>query len=222
MVSYINSGGHFNMSADTNKNMDKNWVESEIATCSKDSSSSEKDNKKEKEQKSRGTIIMVLVALLALLLILLTLINLPEQYMNFKDTVIWQLTYTEMPEDNESFDNNQIDVNIQYIEDNAFSISYRDTFSTEPVYRFGIVDGATMYHIMQEADKIDVTDYIDRHDSTGGQTSFRIWNQNFDGTSKYNFMVYDGTTDETRAEVMNFIEYIKKVDKKAGTFVESR
>lgn len=210
------------MSADTNKNMDKNWVESEIATCSKDSSSSEKDNKKEKEQKSRGTIIMVLVALLALLLILLTLINLPEQYMNFKDTVIWQLTYTEMPEDNESFDNNQIDVNIQYIEDNAFSISYRDTFSTEPVYRFGIVDGATMYHIMQEADKIDVTDYIDRHDSTGGQTSFRIWNQNFDGTSKYNFMVYDGTTDETRAEIMNFIEYIKKVDKKAGTFVESR
>lgn len=210
------------MSADTNKNMDKNWVESEIATCSKDSSSSEKDNKKEKEQKSRGTIIMVLVALLALLLILLTLINLPEQYMNFKDTVIWQLTYTEMPEDNESFDNNQIDVNIQYIEDNAFSISYRDTFSTEPVYRFGIVDGATMYHIMQEADKIDVTDYIDRHDSTGGQTSFRIWNQNFDGTSKYNFMVYDGTTDETRAEIMNFIEYIKRVDKKAGTFVESR
>lgn len=48
-VSYINSGGHFSMSVDTNKNMDKNWVESEIATCSKDSSSSEKDNKKEKE-----------------------------------------------------------------------------------------------------------------------------------------------------------------------------
>lgn len=89
------------MSVDTNKNMDKNWVESEIATCSKDSSSSEKDNKKEKEQKSRGTIIMVLVALLAILLILLTLTKLPKQYMNFKDTVIWQLTYTEMPEDNE-------------------------------------------------------------------------------------------------------------------------
>ena len=52
------------MSVDTNKNMDKNWVESEIATYSKGSSSSEKDNKKEKEQKSRGAIIMVLVALL--------------------------------------------------------------------------------------------------------------------------------------------------------------
>ena len=216
------------MSVGTNKNMDKNWVESEIATCSKGSSSSEKDNKKEKEQKSRGTIIMVLVALLVILLILLTLINLPEQYMNFKDTVIWQMTYTELPDDgDETFSSNQIDVNIQYIEDNAFSVSYRDTFAgadgkSNGIYRFGIVDGATMYHIMQEANKIDVTDYIDRHDSTGGQTSFRIWNQNFDGTSKYNFMVYDGTTDETRAEIMDFMEYIEKVDKKVGTFVESR
>lgn len=216
------------MSVDTNKNMDKNWVESEIATCSKGSSSSEKDNKKEKEQKSRGTIIMVLVALLAILLILLTLINLPEQYMNFKDTVIWQMTYTELPDDgDETFSSNQIDVNIQYIEDNAFSVSYRDTFDgadgkSKSIYRFGVVDGATMYHIMQEANKIDVTNYIDRHDSTGGQTSFRIWNQNFDGTSKYNFMVYDGTTDETRAEIMDFMEYIEKVDKKVGTFVESR
>lgn len=216
------------MSVDTNKNMDKNWVESEIATCSKGSSSSEKDNKKEKEQKSRGTIIMVLVALLAILLILLTLINLPEQYMNFKDTVIWQMTYTELPDDgDETFSSNQIDVNIQYIEDNAFSVSYRDTFAgadgkSKGIYRFGVVDGATMYHIMQEANKIDVTNYIDRHDSTGGQTSFRIWNQNFDGTSKYNFMVYDGTTDETRAEIMDFMEYIEKVDKKVGTFVESR
>lgn len=210
------------MSVDTNKNMDKNWVESEIATCSKGSSSSEKDNKKEKEQKSRGTIIMVLVALLAILLILLTLMKLPEQYINFKDTVIWQLTYTEMPDDKD-FNSNQIDVNIQYIEDNAFSVSYRDTFAdadgnSKDLYRFGIIDGATMYHIMQEADKIDVTDYVDRHDSTGGQTSFRIWNQNFDGTTKYNFMVYNGTTDETRAEIMNFIEYIEKVDKKVGTF----
>lgn len=216
------------MSVDTNKNMDKNWVESEIATCSKGSSSSEKDNKKEKEQKSRGTIIMVLVALLAILLILLTLINLPEQYMNFKDTVIWQMTYTELPDDgDETFSSNQIDVNIQYIEDNAFSVSYRDTFAgadgkSKGIYRFGVVDGATMYHIMQEANKIDVTNYIDRHDSTGGQTSFRIWNQDFDGTSKYNFMVYDGTTDETRAEIMDFMEYIEKVDKKVGTFVESR
>lgn len=216
------------MSVDTNKNTDKNWVESEIATCSKGSSSSEKDNKKEKEQKSRGTIITVLVALLALLLILLTLINLPEQYMNFKDTVIWQMTYTELPDDgDETFSSNQIDVNIQYIEDNAFSVSYRDTFAgadgkSKGIYRFGVVDGATMYHIMQEANKIDVTNYIDRHDSTGGQTSFRIWNQNFDGTSKYNFMVYDGTTDETRAEIMDFMEYIEKVDKKVGTFVESR
>lgn len=208
------------MSIDTNKNMDKNWVESEIATCSKGSSSSEKDNKKEKEQKSRGTIIMVLVALLAILLILLTLMKLPEQYINFKDTVIWQLTYTEMPDDKD-FNSNQIDVNIQYIEDNAFSVSYRDTFGTEPVYRFGIIDGATMYHIMQEADKIDVTDYVDRHDSTGGQTSFRLWNQNFDGTTKYNFMVYNGTTDETRAEIMNFMEYIEKVDKRVGTFQDS-
>lgn len=216
------------MSVDTNKNMDKNWVESEIATCSKGSSSSEKDNKKEKEQKSRGTIIMVLVALLAILLILLTLINLPEQYMNFKDTVIWQMTYTELPDDgDETFSSNQIDVNIQYIEDNAFSVSYRDTFAgadgkSKGIYRFGVVDGATMYHIMQEANKIDVTNYIDRHDSTGGQTSFRIWNQDFDGTSKYNFMVYDGITDETRAEIMDFMEYIEKVDKKVGTFVESR
>ena len=211
------------MSVDTNKNMDKNWVESEIATCSKGSSSSEKDNKKEKEQKSRGTIIMVLVALLAILLILLTLINLPEQYMNFKDTVIWQMTYTELPDDgDETFSSNQIDVNIQYIEDNAFSVSYRDTFDGKSMYKFGVVDGATMYHIMQEANKIDVTNYIDRHDSTGGQTSFRIWNQDFDGTSKYNFMVYDGTTDETRAEIMDFMEYIEKVDKKVGTFVESR
>lgn len=208
------------MSVDTNKNMDKNWVESEIATCSKGSSSSEKDNKKEKEQKSRGTVIMVLVALLTILLILLKLINLPEQYMNFKDTVIWQLTYTELPDDND-FNSNQIDVNIQYIEDNAFSVSYRDTFGTEPVYRFGMIDGATMYHIMQEANKIDVTNYIDRHDSTGGQTSFRIWNQNFDGTTKYNFMVYNGTTDETRAEIMNFMEYIEKVDKRVGTFQDS-
>lgn len=213
------------MSVDTNKNMDKNWVESEIATCSKGSSSSEKDNKKEKEQKSRGTIIMVLVALLAILLILLTLMKLPEQYINFKDTVIWQLTYTEMPDDKD-FNSNQIDVNIQYIEDNAFSVSYRDTFAgadgnSKSIYRFGIIDGATMYHIMQEADKIDVTDYVDRHDSTGGQTSFRIWNQNFDGTTKYNFMVYNGTKDETRAEIMNFIEYIEKVDKKVGTFQDS-
>lgn len=210
------------MSVDTNKNMDKNWVESEIATCSKGSSSSEKDNKKEKEQKNRGTIIMVLVALLAILLILLTLMKLPEQYINFKDTVIWQLTYTEMPDDND-FNSNQIDVNIQYIEDNAFSVSYRDTFAdadgnSKSIYRFGIIDGATMYHIMQEADKIDVTDYVDRHDSTGGQTSFRLWNQNFDGTTKYNFMVYNGTKDETRAEIMNFMEYIEKVDKKVGTF----
>lgn len=213
------------MSVDTNKNMDKNWVESEIATCSKGSGSSEKDNKKEKEQKSRGTIIMVLVALLAILLILLTLMKLPEQYINFKDTVIWQLTYTEMPDDND-FNSNQIDVNIQYIEDNAFSVTYRDTFAdadgnSKGIYRFGIIDGATMYHIMQEADKIDVTDYVDRHDSTGGQTSFRIWNQNFDGTTKYNFMVYNGTTDETRAEIMNFMEYIEKVDKKVGTFQDS-
>lgn len=214
------------MSVDTNKNMDKNWVESEIATCSKGSSSSEKDNKKEKEQKSRGTIIMVLVALLAILLILLTLMKLPEQYINFKDTVIWQLTYTEMPDDKD-FNSNQIDVNIQYIEDNAFSVSYRDTFAdadgnSKGIYRFGIIDGATMYHIMQEADKIDVTDYVDRHDSTGGQTSFRLWNQNFDGTTKYNFMVYNGTTDETRAEIMNFMEYIEKVDKKVGTFQDSK
>ena len=214
------------MSVDTNKNMDKNWVESEIATCSKGSSSSEKDNKKEKEQKSRGTIIMVLVALLAILLILLTLMKLPEQYINFKDTVIWQLTYTEMPDDKD-FNSNQIDVNIQYIEDNAFSVSYRDTFAdadgnSKSIYRFGIIDGATMYHIMQEADKIDVTDYVDRHDSTGGQTSFRLWNQNFDGTTKYNFMVYNGTTDETRAEIMNFMEYIEKVDKKVGTFQDSK
>ena len=171
---------------------------------------------------------MVLVALLAILLILLTLINLPEQYMNFKDTVIWQMTYTELPDDgDETFSSNQIDVNIQYIEDNAFSVSYRDTFAgadgkSKGIYRFGVVDGATMYHIMQEANKIDVTNYIDRHDSTGGQTSFRIWNQDFDGTSKYNFMVYDGTTDETRAEIMDFMEYIEKVDKKVGTFVESR
>lgn len=213
------------MSIDTNKNMDKNWVESEIATCSKDSSSSEKDNKKEKEQKNRGTIIMVLVALLAILLILLTLMKLPEQYINFKDTVIWQLTYTEMPDDKD-FNSNQIDVNIQYIEDNAFSVSYRDTFAdadgnSKSIYRFGIIDGATMYHIMQEADKIDVTDYVDRHDSTGGQTSFRLWNQNFDGTTKYNFMVYNGTKDETRAEIMNFMEYIEKVDKKVGTFQDS-
>lgn len=213
------------MSVDTNKNMDKNWVESEIATCSKGSSSSEKDNKKEKEQKSRGTIIMVLVALLAILLILLTLMKLPEQYINFKDTVIWQLTYTEMPDDKD-FNSNQIDVNIQYIEDNAFSVSYRDTFAdadgnSKSIYRFGIIDGATMYHIMQEADKIDVTDYVDRHDSTGGQTSFRLWNQNFDGTTKYNFMVYNGTKDETRAEIMNFMEYIEKVDKKVGTFQDS-
>lgn len=214
------------MSVDTNKNMDKNWVESEIATCSKGSSSSEKDNKKEKEQKNRGTIIMVLVALLAILLILLTLMKLPEQYINFKDTVIWQLTYTEMPDDKD-FNSNQIDVNIQYIEDNAFSVSYRDTFAdadgnSKSIYRFGIIDGATMYHIMQEADKIDVTDYVDRHDSTGGQTSFRLWNQNFDGTTKYNFMVYNGTTDETRAEIMNFMEYIEKVDKKVGTFQDSK
>ena len=214
------------MSVDTNKNMDKNWVESEIATCSKGSSSSEKDNKKEKEQKSRGTIIMVLVALLVILLILLTLMKLPEQYINFKDTVIWQLTYTEMPDDKD-FNSNQIDVNIQYIEDNAFSVSYRDTFAdadgnSKSIYRFGIIDGATMYHIMQEADKIDVTDYVDRHDSTGGQTSFRLWNQNFDGTTKYNFMVYNGTTDETRAEIMNFMEYIEKVDKKVGTFQDSK
>lgn len=213
------------MSVDTNKNMDKNWVESEIATCSKGSSSSEKDNKKEKEQKNRGTIIMVLVALLAILLILLTLMKLPEQYINFKDTVIWQLTYTEMPDDKD-FNSNQIDVNIQYIEDNAFSVSYRDTFvdadgNSKSIYRFGIIDGATMYHIMQEADKIDVTDYVDRHDSTGGQTSFRLWNQNFDGTTKYNFMVYNGTKDETRAEIMNFMEYIEKVDKKVGTFQDS-
>ena len=213
------------MSVDTNKNMDKNWVESEIATCSKGSSSSEKDNKKEKEQKNRGTIIMVLVALLAILLILLTLMKLPEQYINFKDTVIWQLTYTEMPDDKD-FNSNQIDVNIQYIEDNAFSVSYRDTFAdadgnSKSIYRFGIIDGATMYHIMQEADKIDVTDYVDRHDSTGGQTSFRLWNQNFDGTTKYNFMVYNGTTDETRAEIMNFMEYIEKVDKNVGTFQDS-
>lgn len=213
------------MSVDTNKNMDKNWVESEIATCSKGSSSSEKDNKKEKEQKSRGTIIMVLVALLAILLILLTLMKLPEQYINFKDTVIWQLTYTEMPDDKD-FNSNQIDVNIQYIEDNAFSVSYRDTFAdadgnSKSLYRFGIIDGATMYHIMQEADKIDVTDYVDRHDRTGGQTSFRLWNQNFDGTTKYNFMVYNGTKDETRAEIMNFMEYIEKVDKKVGTFQDS-
>ena len=214
------------MSVDTNKNMDKNWVESEIATCSKGSSSSEKDNKKEKEQKNRGTIIMVLVALLVILLILLTLMKLPEQYINFKDTVIWQLTYTEMPDDKD-FNSNQIDVNIQYIEDNAFSVSYRDTFAdadgnSKSIYRFGIIDGATMYHIMQEADKIDVTDYVDRHDSTGGQTSFRLWNQNFDGTTKYNFMVYNGTTDETRAEIMNFMEYIEKVDKKVGTFQDSK
>lgn len=213
------------MSVDTNKNMDKNWVESEIATCSKGSSSSEKDNKKEKEQKNRGTIIMVLVALLAILLILLTLMKLPAQYINFKDTVIWQLTYTEMPDDKD-FNSNQIDVNIQYIEDNAFSVSYRDTFAdadgnSKSIYRFGIIDGATMYHIMQEADKIDVTDYVDRHDSTGGQTSFRLWNQNFDGTTKYNFMVYNGTKDETRAEIMNFMEYIEKVDKKVGTFQDS-
>ena len=213
------------MSVDTNKNMDKNWVESEIATCSKGSSSSEKDNKKEKEQKNRGTIIMVLVALLAILLILLTLMKLPEQYINFKDTVIWQLTYTEMPDDKD-FNSNQIDVNIQYIEDNAFSVSYRDTCAdadgnSKSIYRFGIIDGATMYHIMQEADKIDVTDYVDRHDSTGGQTSFRLWNQNFDGTTKYNFMVYNGTTDETRAEIMNFMEYIEKVDKRVGTFQDS-
>lgn len=213
------------MSVDTNKNMDKNWVESEIATCSKGSSSSEKDNKKEKEQKNRGTIIMVLVALLAILLILLTLMKLPEQYINFKDTVIWQLTYTEMPDDKD-FNSNQIDVNIQYIEDNAFSVSYRDTFAdadgnSKSIYRFGIIDGATMYHIMQEADKIDVTDYVDRHDSTGGQTSFRLWNQNFDGTTKYNFMVYNGTKDETRAEIMNFMEYIEKVDKRVGTFQDS-
>lgn len=213
------------MSVDTNKNMDKNWVESEIATCSKGSSSSEKDNKKEKEQKSRGTIIMVLVALLAILLILLTLMRLPEQYINFKDTVIWQLTYTEMPDDKD-FNSNQIDVNIQYIEDNAFSVSYRDTFAdadgnSKSLYRFGIIDGATMYHIMQEADKIDVTNYVDRHDSTGGQTSFRLWNQNFDGTTKYNFMVYNGTKDETRAEIMNFMEYLEKVDKKVGTFQDS-
>lgn len=213
------------MRVDTNKNMDKNWVESEIATCSKGSSSSEKDSKKEKEQKSRGTIIMVLVALLAILLILLTLMKLPEQYINFKDTVIWQLTYTEMPDDKD-FNSNQIDVNIQYIEDNVFSVSYRDTFAdadgnSKSIYRFGIIDGATMYHIMQEADKIDVTDYVDRHDSTGGQTSFRLWNQNFDGTTKYNFMVYNGTKDETRTEIMNFIEYIEKVDKKVGTFQNS-
>lgn len=110
---------------------------------------------------------MVLVALLAILLILLTLMKLPEQYINFKDTVIWQLTYTEMPDDKD-FNSNQIDVNIQYIEDNAFSVSYRDTFAdvdgnSKSIYRFGIIDGATMYHIMQEADKIDMIALVDRH-----------------------------------------------------------
>ena len=203
--------------------MDKNWVESKIATCSKDSDSDGKDNKKEKEQKNRGTIIMVLLALLAILLILLALMKLPEQYMNYKDTVIWQMTYTELPDEgDETFSSNQIDVSIQYIEDNAFSISYRDTFDGKDIYKFGVVDGITMYNLMQEANKIDVTEYIDRHDSEGGQTSFRIWNQGFDGTSRANFMVYNGTTDETRAEIMEFIKYVEKVDAKVGTFVESR
>ena len=34
-------------------------------------------------------------------------------------------------------------------------------------------------------------------------------------------MVYNGTTDETRAEIMNFMEYIEKVDKRVGTFQDS-